>query len=118
MFSGNNLSTLATISSSKLTMLDASRNKIRVIGKEDLEGVPSLDQLYVKSNNLKRIHQHAFNKLDQLQFLDISDNKLSSLTEHHFRSNPRLQILLMNDNPALQVLPVFKTYDLEYNTFR
>ncbi|TGZ32988.1 Leucine-rich repeat-containing protein 15 [Temnothorax longispinosus] len=52
----NNLSTLTTISSSKLTMLDVSRNKIRIIGKEDLEGVPLLDQLYVKSNNLKRIH--------------------------------------------------------------
>ncbi|XP_011160548.2 protein artichoke [Solenopsis invicta] len=114
---GNNLSTLATISSSKLTMLDASRNKIRIIGKEDLEGVPSLDQLYVKSNNLKRIHQHAFSKLDQLQYLDISDNKLSSLTEHHFKSISRLQVLLMNDNPGLQVLPVFKTYDLKYNIF-
>ncbi|KAG5312528.1 LRC15 protein, partial [Acromyrmex insinuator] len=114
---GNNLSTLATISSSKLTTLDASRNKIRVIGKDDLEGVPLLDQLYVKSNNLKRIHQHAFNNLEQLQYLDISDNKLSLLTEHHFKSNPRLQILLMNDNPGLQILPVFKTYDLQFNTF-
>ncbi|XP_024885921.1 uncharacterized protein LOC112463655 [Temnothorax curvispinosus] len=114
---GNNLSTLATISSSKLTMLDVSRNKIRIIGKEDLEGVPLLDQLYAKSNNLKRIHQHAFSKLEQLQYLDISDNRLSLLTEHHFKSNPRLQVLLMNDNPALQVLPVFKTYDLEHNTF-
>ncbi|XP_011052746.1 PREDICTED: leucine-rich repeat-containing protein 15 isoform X2 [Acromyrmex echinatior] len=114
---GNNLSTLATISSSKLTTLDASRNKIRVIGKDDLEGVPLLDQLYVKSNNLKRIHQHAFSNLEQLQYLDISDNKLSLLTEHHFKSNPRLQILLMNDNPGLQILPVFKTYDLQFNTF-
>jgi insulin-like growth factor-binding protein complex acid labile subunit len=114
---GNNLSTLATISSSKLTMLDASRNKIKIIGKEDLEGVPSLDQLYVKSNNLKRIHQHAFSRLEALQYLDISDNRLSSLTEHHIRSNSRLQVLLMNDNPALQVLPVFKTSNMEYNTF-
>lgn len=114
---GNNLSTLANIISPKLTMLDASRNKIRVIGKDDLEGVPLLDQLYIKSNNMKRIHQHAFSNLEQLQYLDISDNKLSSLTEHHFKSNPRLLVLLMNDNPGLQVLPVFKTYDLEYNTF-
>ncbi|XP_011882249.1 PREDICTED: toll-like receptor 3 [Vollenhovia emeryi] len=114
---GNNLSTLATISSSKLTTLDASRNKIKAIGKEDLEGVPLLDQLYVKTNNLKRIHQHAFSKLDQLQYLDISDNRLSLLTEHHFKLNPRLQILLMNDNPGLQELPVFKTYGLEHNTF-
>jgi len=117
-FLGNNLSTLSTISSSKLTTLDASRNKIKIIGKEDLEGVPSLDQLYIKSNNLKKIHPHAFSKLEQLQYLDISDNKLFSLTEHHFKSNPRLQVLLINDNPDLKKLPVFKTYNLQYNTFR
>ncbi|EZA61307.1 Insulin-like growth factor-binding protein complex acid labile subunit [Ooceraea biroi] len=114
---GNNLSTLATISASKLTMLDASRNKIKVIAKEDLDGVPLLEQLHIKSNNLKRIHQHAFSNLDQLTYLDISDNKLSLLTEHHFRANPRLQVLLMNDNPALQILPVFKVTGLEYDTF-
>ncbi|XP_029162036.1 insulin-like growth factor-binding protein complex acid labile subunit [Nylanderia fulva] len=114
---GNNISTLATISASKLTTLDASRNKIRVIAKEDLDGVPLLDTLYIKSNNLKKIHQHAFNDLDQLRHLDISDNKLSSLTEHHFKDNPRLQVLLMNDNPTLQTLPVFKTYGMTHNTF-
>jgi len=78
----------------------------------------SLEQLHIKSNNLKRIHQHAFSYLDQLTYLDISDNKLSLLTEHHFRSNPRLQVLLMNDNMALQILPVFKVTGLEYETFR
>lgn len=118
VLSGNNLSTLATISASKLTTLDASRNKIRVIAKEDLNGVPLLDTLYIKSNNLKRIHQHAFSDLDQLRHLDMSDNKLSSLTEHHFKANPRLQVLLMNDNPTLQTLPVFKTYGLVHDTFR
>ncbi|GAB1863514.1 Insulin-like growth factor-binding protein complex acid labile chain [Camponotus japonicus] len=114
---GNNISSLATVSASKLTTLDASRNKIKVIAKEDLNGVPLLEALYIKSNNLKRIHQYAFSDLDQLRNLDISDNKLSSITEHHFKSNPRLQILLMNDNPTLQTLPVFKTYGLVYDTF-
>jgi Leucine-rich repeat (LRR) protein len=117
-FLGNNLSTLATISASKLTTLDVSRNKIKVIAKEDLDNVMSLEQLHIRSNNLKRIHQHAFSYLDQLTYLDISDNKLSLLTEHHFRSNPRLQVLLMNDNMALQILPVFKVTGLEYETFR
>lgn len=115
---GNNLSTLAIISDSKLTILDASRNRIRTIAKEDLDGLPELDQLFVMSNNLKRIHPHAFNHLEQLSHLDISDNNISSLTEHHFRNNQRLQILLMNDNPYLQILPVFKTSGLIHNTFR
>lgn len=115
---GNNLSTLATINAPKLNLLDASRNRIKVIAKEDLDGVPLLDELHLRSNNLKRIHQHAFSNLEQLTHLDISDNKLSFLTEHHFRANPRLQVLILNDNPALQTLPVFKTSGLEYDTFR
>ncbi|XP_032662779.1 uncharacterized protein LOC116840319 [Odontomachus brunneus] len=115
--SGNNLSTLAMISASKLTSLDASKNRIRTIAKEDLDGVPELDQLFIMSNNLKRIHPHAFSHLDQLSHVDISDNNISSLTEHHFRTNQRLQVLLMNDNPVLQVLPVFRTSGLIYNTF-
>lgn len=115
---GNNFSTLASLSAPELTVLDASRNKIRIIGKEDLNGIPSLEQLHIRSNNLKRIHQHAFSKLYELTYLDISDNRLNSLTEHHFRDIAKLQILLMNDNPALQTLPIFKTYGYTFNTFR
>nr|XP_050851752.1 uncharacterized protein LOC127064573 isoform X1 [Vespula vulgaris] len=115
--SGNNLSTLAIIRASKLTTLEAARNKIKVIAKDDLSGVPLLDQLVVSSNGMKRIHQHAFMNLDQLIYLDVSDNKLTSWTEHHLRTNPRLQILLMNNNPDLGSLPVFKTTGLEYDTY-
>ncbi|XP_011147036.1 protein artichoke isoform X1 [Harpegnathos saltator] len=115
--SENNLSTLSIINASKLLLLDASKNRIKTIGKEDLKGVPLLEQLQITSNNLKRIHPHAFNHLDQLTYVDISDNNISSLTEHHFRANARLQVLLMNDNPSLQILPVFKTSGLTYETF-
>ncbi|XP_012274943.1 uncharacterized protein LOC105696791 isoform X2 [Orussus abietinus] len=114
---GNNLTTLATIRATKLTTLDAARNRIKVLAKEDLIGVPSLDQLILASNGLKRIHQHAFVDLSQLTYLDVSDNKLTSLMEHHLRANPRLQILLMNDNPGLESLPVFRTTAQEYETF-
>nr|XP_012215054.1 PREDICTED: LRR receptor-like serine/threonine-protein kinase GSO2 isoform X1 [Linepithema humile]XP_012215055.1 PREDICTED: LRR receptor-like serine/threonine-protein kinase GSO2 isoform X1 [Linepithema humile] len=114
---GNNFTTLEDISSHEMTVLDASRNKIKAIGKEDLEGLPSLEQLHIRSNNLKRIHQHAFSKLYELTYLDISDNRLTSLTDHHFKDIAKLQILLMNDNPALQTLPIFKTYGYTYNSF-
>ncbi|XP_017758503.1 PREDICTED: insulin-like growth factor-binding protein complex acid labile subunit isoform X1 [Eufriesea mexicana] len=114
---GNNLISLNTIQASKLRLLDASNNKIKVIAKDDLSGVPSLDQLMISSNGLKRIHQHAFANLDQLNHLDISDNKLTSLTEHHLRANSRLQVLLMNNNPELGTLPIFKTFGFEYDTY-
>ena len=115
--SGNNLTTLSTIRASKMRTLDASNNKIKVMAKDDLAGMPLLDQLTISSNGLKRIHQHAFAELDELTFLDISDNKLTSLTEHHLRTNSRLQILLINDNPGLETLPVFKTTGFEYETY-
>lgn len=102
----------------KLRVLDASNNKIKIIGKDDLMDVPLLDQLIINSNGLKRIHQHAFDNLDQLTHLDVSNNKLTSWSEHHLRSNSRLQELLMSDNPELKTLPVFKTVGLEYDTYR
>lgn len=115
--SGNNLTTLATIRAPKLTVLEAANNRIKVVAKDDLAGVPLLDQLNINSNGIKRIHQHAFADLDQLTYLDISNNKLTSLTEHHFRTNSRLQVLLLSDNPGLQSLPVFKVTGMEYDTF-
>ncbi|CAK9801615.1 Insulin-like growth factor-binding protein complex acid labile subunit [Anthophora quadrimaculata] len=112
----NNLVSLSTVQAPKLRLLDASNNKIKLITKDDLSGVPLLEQLTITSNGIKRIHQHSFAHLDHLTHLDISGNKLTSLTEHHLRANSRLQVLLMNDNP-IETLPVFKTFGLEYNTF-
>ncbi|XP_017789830.1 PREDICTED: uncharacterized protein LOC108572146 [Habropoda laboriosa] len=115
--SDNNLSNLSTIQAPKLRVLNASNNKIKLITKEDLSGVPLLEQLIIKSNGIKRIHQHSFSNLYQLTTLDISDNKLTTLTEHHLRANSRLQVLLINNNPQLETLPIFSTSGLEYNTF-
>ncbi|XP_015178510.1 PREDICTED: insulin-like growth factor-binding protein complex acid labile subunit isoform X2 [Polistes dominula] len=115
--SGNDLFTLASIKGSELRTLEAAQNSIRSIGKEDLLGVPMLEQLIVNSNGMKRIHQHAFLHLEQLIHLDVSHNRLTSWTEHHLRNNPKLQILLMNNNPELKILPVFKTTGLKYETY-
>lgn len=115
---GNSFSTLTSIKAMKLNLLDASNNKIKNIGKDDLVGMPAIDQLFLKSNGIKKIHQHAFSELDQLTYLDMSDNKITSLTAHHLKSNSRLQIILLNDNPNLESLPVFKTSGQEYNTYR
>ena len=112
------MTTLSTIIAEKLTTLDASNNKIKLIHKDDLIGLPALDQLTIKANGLKRIHQHSFSQHDQLTYLDISDNKLTTWSEHHLRTNSRLQILLMNDNPELDSLPVFRPSNQEYDTYR
>lgn len=109
---------LRSIISDRLTVLDASGNMITHITKDDLLGVPSVDQLSLKSNGINKIHQHAFTNLDQLTFLDLSENSITSITETHFKSNPRLQILLLSNNQNLQSLPVFRTNTEEHGTFR
>lgn len=114
------MSTLNTLIAPQLVTLHASRNKIKVIAKDgihNLDGVPMLNELDLKSNNLRKLYQYALSSLTQLTYLDLSDNKLSSLTEHHFKSNSRLQVILLSDNPDLKTLPVFRTYGLEYNSF-
>ncbi|XP_046424002.1 uncharacterized protein LOC124181453 isoform X1 [Neodiprion fabricii] len=114
---GNNFTSLASIKTSTISILDASKNRIKTIGKSDLSALTELEELYIRSNGLKRIHQHAFADLVNLRRLDISDNKLNTLTEHHLRTNIRLESLVMNDNPGLETLPVFKsqagTFSLE-----
>ncbi|KAG8037592.1 hypothetical protein G9C98_005803 [Cotesia typhae] len=113
----NFLISLASVKATSLDILDVSNNRIKVIAKSDLDNVPSLEQLIISGNGLKRIHQHAFSELDQLEHLDISNNKLTSFTEHHLKNSPRLEVLLMSDNPDLGSLPVFKINGLEYNTY-
>ncbi|XP_057327363.1 uncharacterized protein LOC130668878 [Microplitis mediator] len=115
--SDNFLTTLASVKANSLDILDVSNNRIKIIAKSDLDNVPSLEQLIISGNGLKRIHQHAFSELDQLEHLDISNNKLTSFTEHHLRNSPRLEVLLMSDNPDLGALPIFKINGLEYNTY-
>lgn len=93
-------------------------NHLKNIAKDDLDGVPDLEQLYLHSNALKRIHPHAFSDLDQMTYLDLSNNNLVTLGDHHFRANSRLQVLLLSQNPNLETLPVFRTNAQEFERFR
>lgn len=117
---GNNLTTLSTIHAPILRHLDASNNKIRVIPKDGLAGVPRMEHLTLRSNEIRSIHPSVFADLEMLTYLDLSNNKLTSLKESHLAGNRALQILLLNDNPGLETLPVFKTrnqYDA-YSIYR
>lgn len=104
---GNNLTTLPAMQAYEMRHLDASHNKIRVIPKDGLLGLLLLEQLILRSNEIRWIHPSAISDLEMLVYIDLSNNKLTSLLNSHFIGNARLQILVLNDNPGLETLPAF-----------
>ncbi|XP_039701118.1 leucine-rich repeat-containing protein 66 [Pteropus medius] len=62
-----------------LQSLDLSFNKISQIGVSDFHNCLQLENLYLKSNNIFRIHPRAFKDLKKLQVVDLSNNALTTV---------------------------------------
>ncbi|XP_045848889.1 leucine-rich repeat-containing protein 66 isoform X2 [Meles meles] len=62
-----------------LQSLDLSFNGIAQIGLSDLRNCPRLENLYLKSNKIFRIHPEAFKDLKKLQVVDLSNNVLTAI---------------------------------------
>ncbi|XP_047575221.1 leucine-rich repeat-containing protein 66 isoform X3 [Lutra lutra] len=62
-----------------LQSLDLSFNGITQIGLSDLRNCPRLENLYLRSNKIFRIHPEAFKDLKKLQVVDLSNNILTAI---------------------------------------
>ncbi|XP_045671850.1 leucine-rich repeat-containing protein 66 isoform X2 [Ursus americanus] len=62
-----------------LQSLDLSFNGIAQIGPSDLRNCLWLENLYLKSNRIFRIHPEAFKDLKKLQVVDLSSNVLTTI---------------------------------------
>ncbi|XP_006739335.1 leucine-rich repeat-containing protein 66 [Leptonychotes weddellii] len=62
-----------------LQSLDLSFNGIAQIGLSDLRHCLRLENLYLKSNKIFRIHPEAFKDLKKLQVVDLSNNVLTTI---------------------------------------
>ncbi|XP_041581688.1 leucine-rich repeat-containing protein 66 [Vulpes lagopus] len=62
-----------------LQSLDLSFNRISQIGLSDFQNCLRLENLYLKSNKIVRIHPEAFKDLKKLQVVDLSDNVLTTI---------------------------------------
>ncbi|XP_025742756.1 leucine-rich repeat-containing protein 66 [Callorhinus ursinus] len=62
-----------------LQSLDLSFNRIAQIGLSDLRHCLRLENLYLKSNKIFRIHPEAFKDLKKLQVVDLSNNVLTTI---------------------------------------
>ncbi|XP_057582070.1 leucine-rich repeat-containing protein 66 isoform X2 [Hippopotamus amphibius kiboko] len=62
-----------------LQSLDLSFNEITQIGLSDFHNCLQLENLYLKSNKIFRIHPEAFKDLKKLQVVDLSSNALTAI---------------------------------------
>uniref|UniRef100_F6YKP3 Leucine rich repeat containing 66 n=1 Tax=Macaca mulatta TaxID=9544 RepID=F6YKP3_MACMU len=62
-----------------LQSLDLSFNGILQIGWSDFHNCLKLENLYLKSNKIFKIHPQAFKDLKKLQVIDLSNNDLSTI---------------------------------------
>uniref|UniRef100_A0A2K6TDV8 Leucine rich repeat containing 66 n=1 Tax=Saimiri boliviensis boliviensis TaxID=39432 RepID=A0A2K6TDV8_SAIBB len=62
-----------------LQSLDLSFNGILQIGWSDFQNCLQLENLYLKSNKIFKIHPQAFKDLKKLQFIDLSNNALTTI---------------------------------------
>nr|XP_019596579.1 PREDICTED: leucine-rich repeat-containing protein 66 isoform X1 [Rhinolophus sinicus]XP_019596580.1 PREDICTED: leucine-rich repeat-containing protein 66 isoform X1 [Rhinolophus sinicus]XP_019596581.1 PREDICTED: leucine-rich repeat-containing protein 66 isoform X1 [Rhinolophus sinicus] len=62
-----------------LQSLDLSFNRISQIGVSDFHNCLQLENLYLKSNKIFRIHPKAFKDLKKLQAVDLSNNALTTI---------------------------------------
>ncbi|KAM9678152.1 LOW QUALITY PROTEIN: leucine-rich repeat-containing protein 66 [Trichechus inunguis] len=62
-----------------LQSLDLSFNGISQIGLTDFHNCLQLENLYLKSNKIFRIHPEAFKNLKKLQVVDLSSNALTTI---------------------------------------
>ncbi|XP_033105170.1 leucine-rich repeat-containing protein 15-like [Anneissia japonica] len=77
-----------------LSFLDLSSNKIHILTAGAFNGLKSLQNLYMHSNNLVEIKDNAFQEMwFSLQVLDIQFNKLSKYSENTFRQLKNLKAL-------------------------
>ncbi|XP_061384281.1 chaoptin-like [Danaus plexippus] len=135
-FSGGKITTIGDEAFSnvggELTCLNLSRNSIEIMSKScfknltalskldlsnndlveidfDSRDLKMLEELYLKQNKIKKVHNIVFRDLESLLTLDLSENALQELQENYFEGLKNLETLLLNNNELHFLAPnVFK----------
>ncbi len=89
-----------------LSMLPLSNNpSLMTLPAGVFDGLSTLSELYLQSNNLTTLTTVVFNDLTALERLDLGDNDLTTLPAGVFGSLTRLTELRLNQNNQLTMLP-------------
>lgn len=86
-----------------ITVLNLSMNLISEIPTE-LAQLSTLEELYLKSNNISTVPPNLFQAVNRLRVLDLSDNILSSIPSD-IKYLRELEDLVLSDNRITEVIP-------------
>jgi hypothetical protein len=83
-----------------LTHLNASFNRINILGQNSLRNIQELTHLNLSYNIIIDISSQAFMTLKHLKSLDLTKNYISSIDSGTFMYNNELEWLSLADNPT------------------
>ncbi len=88
-----------------LKILDLRDNKIKILEKEQFTGLneSKTEQLHIVSNELKEIHEWAFNGMAHLEQLDLSFMLISLLKDYSFGNIAQLKCLNLSHNQITEL---------------
>ncbi|XP_056673691.1 platelet glycoprotein Ib alpha chain [Monodelphis domestica] len=88
-----------------LTFLDLSRNALESLSPGALDGLSSLENLYLRDNKLRSLPQNFLQATRKLEKLDLANNYLEHLSADLLANLSNLNTLFLQNN-LLSVLPV------------
>ncbi|XP_020294811.1 uncharacterized protein LOC109860252 isoform X2 [Pseudomyrmex gracilis] len=86
------------------TFIDLTRAGLTSLPYEMIEKYPTIQMLYLESNNLPELPKELFILLTNLQWLDVRNNQLTSLPAS-IKSHPSLETILLEGN-KIEKLPL------------
>ncbi|KAK9498855.1 hypothetical protein O3M35_003411 [Rhynocoris fuscipes] len=86
-------------------MLDLSNNSIDILGAGVLSKLSRLQELYLESNMISFIADHALDGLTSLTYLNLADNKLVNLPPEIFSDTRELKELHLQNNSINVLAP-------------
>lgn len=98
-----------------LRILYLNSNRIAILDNHAFGDLPVLEILNLSSNNISILRKRSFQGLSNLQELDLSHNLIQNLQIGHFSNLLRIRILRLNNN-LMKALPrdVFLNTRLEF----
>lgn len=114
----NNLTTIPRLHLPDLDALDVSINGVQEILPHNFLLLPKLTKLKLQNNDIAKISENGFQKLEHLEILDISENEIQ--TTIHIEQLPSLRVLNLSSNKIGSIrpmhgLPSIQTLDLSQN---